>query len=236
MDEKEITERIQYFQSIAAKYGHESVPASEIYHTFDKIAQPAQYGFLVVKTGLYGKAIINDIVHLLKLQAQKGASYTVWWGVSLSYVAHAWEASLRWHRTLKPSRFDLFETPFDYSSVSSANWREREKYLAHSLNGKRFLRETLETMWKRIRQPALAWFSSMQSLDDILQKWHEQAVREWIGQHHHPDPMMVYAFTLGRMGRTTEAQASLDTYLVLDLESPQAQDNLKRALAQIGGH
>jgi hypothetical protein len=232
MEEKEITERIQYFQSIATRYGHESVPASEIYHIFDKIAQPAKHSFSAVKSGLYGKAINDDIVHLLKLQALKGASHTVWWGVSLSYVPHAWQAGLRWHRTFRSSRFDLFETPFDHFSVSSANWREGEKYLAHSLNGERFLRETLESMWKRIRQLALAWFSSMQSLDDVLQKSHEQAEREWTGPQHYPDPMMVYAFTLGRMGRTTDAHASLNDYFVLGLESSQTQDNLKRALAQ----
>lgn len=235
MDETEITERIRYFQSIAARYGHEPVPASEIYYAFDKIAQPAKYRFSVVKTGLYGNAISNDIVHLLKLQALKGARYTVWWGVSLSYMPHNWQAGLRWHRTFKSARFDLFETPFDYPSVSLADWREEDKFLAHSLNGKQFARKTLKTMWKLTRPLMLAWFSSAQSLIDILQKSHDQVKREWAGPHHHPEPMLVYAFTLGRMGRTTEAHSSLDEYFALYSESPQAQDNLKRALAQISG-
>ena len=39
-------------------------------------------------------------MHILKLQSLKGASYSIWWGVSLSYLPHAWNKGLRWHREL----------------------------------------------------------------------------------------------------------------------------------------
>ena len=108
MNEKELAERIQFSQSIAARDGYQEVSASTVYRLFEEISQPAQQGFVTIRAGLYGKVINDDLKHVLKLQALKGDSYSVWWGLSLSFMPHAWQRQLRWHRSVKAARLDLF--------------------------------------------------------------------------------------------------------------------------------
>mgnify|MGYP003383440964 CR=1 FL=1 len=145
MDERDFAEQLQYFQGIADKYGYQTVPASTVHLTFEEMIQPAKLGFATIKTGLYGKVVNDDLVHLVKLQRLKGASYGVWWGVSLSYVPHEWQLNLRWHRSFKASRFDLFETPYDCHPALAADWREDETPVAYTGFGELYFRETLQT-------------------------------------------------------------------------------------------
>jgi hypothetical protein len=233
MDLRQISERLQYFQGIAAKHGYRAVPASKVYELFEATAQPTTLGFSTIKTVLYGRVVNDDIVHLMKLQALKGASYSICWGVSLSYLPHRWSTYLRWHRSFKASRFDLFETPHDYFPAVMADWREGEKYIAHTQYGESYLKENLQTVWEQLSDEILGWFSAAQSLAGVLEKAHEQVGRKRTGPHHHPHPLMVYAFTLGRMERTEEAKASLGEFFQLDRVPPEEQANLEKALQRI---
>jgi hypothetical protein len=216
-------------QEYRFKNMHQRVLASTVYQAFEELIQPDQLGFVTIKTGLYGRVVNDDIVHLMTLQALKGAGYSVWWGLSLSYIPHAWQAGLRWHRSLKSSRFDVFETP----ATRREDWRDAEEVIADTLYGKTHFMMTLNRMWKRVRPEAMAWLSSVQSLADVLSKTHEQAERKWTGGLHHPNPLLVYALTLGRMGKQDEAAPALNSYFNLGLETPETQANLKKALEKI---
>jgi hypothetical protein len=233
MDLRQISERLQYFQGIAAKHGYRAVPASKVYEAFEATAQPARLGFSAIKTALYGRVVNDDIVHLVKLQALKGASYSICWGVSLSYLPHRWSTSLRWHRSFKTSRFDLFETPHDYFPAATADWREGEKYVAHTQYGESYLRENLQVLWEQLGGEILDWFSATQSLAGVLEQARQQVERKRTGPQHHPHPLMVYAFTLGRMGRAQEAKTSLGEFFQLDRVPPPEQANLAKALHRI---
>jgi hypothetical protein len=233
MDLRQISERLQYFQGIAARHGYRAVPASKVYELFEATAQPAALGFSSIKTALYGRAVNDDIVHLLRLLALKGASYSICWGVSLSYLPHRWSTGLRWHRSFQASRFDLFETPHDYFPAVMADWREGEKYIAHTQYGESYLQENLQVMWEQIGDEILGWFSATQSLAGVLEKAREQVERKRTGPQHQPNPLMVYAFTLGRMGRAGEAKASLGAFFQLGRVSPDEQANLEKALQRI---
>jgi hypothetical protein len=225
MDEREIKERIQYFQDIASRHGYQSVPAAMVYQAFEDLVQPASFGFRDIRKGLYGRIVNEDIVHIMKLQAMKGRSYTVRWGVSLTYFPHEWRSGLRWHRSFKSSRFDLFELPGD----SSSDWRENDKDQVHTLNGKPYLLETLQIMWNRLEPRIDNWFSSIRSLHGVLERAIEQSERKWVLSHH-PSPELVYAITLSRMGRQEEALAALNRYFDLRRETQEAQENLEKAL------
>ena len=235
MDEREISERIQYFGNIAAKYGYSTVPASVVYQAFERIARLERKGFTPIKTGLYGRVINEDIVHLIKLQPLKGRDYTVWWGVSLSFIPYKWDTRLRWRRTFKSSRFALFETPFDYFSLGTANWRERERFVANTLHGEEYFKRTLEELWRRLEGEIDSWFGSTESLSGVLEKAREQVERKWIGPSHHPNPLMVYAFTLARLGYIEEAHIAIEKYFQLGFETSKAQENLMKALEKISG-
>jgi hypothetical protein len=233
MDQKEINERLHHWRSISAKYGNEVVPTATVYETFDEIAQPARLGFSPIKRGLYGRAVSDEITHLMKLQALKGASYSVWWGVSLAYVPHEWRERLRWHRSFKSARFELFETPTTYFPELESDWREKNKYIAAKGHGESYLRETMQTMWEQLHEHILAYFSATQSLAGVLQKAQEQIQRTVLWRYHYPNPMLIVALTLGRMGRPEDAEVTLNEYFKIDDEPPDAQANLKRVLVEI---
>jgi hypothetical protein len=228
--QKEIAKRAIYHLRKVGNHGYQPIPASMVYQSFEELAQPEQIGFSKVKTGLYGKSINEYLVQLIKLQALKGKSYTIWWGISLSYLPHQWTERLEWHRSFKASRFDLFETPTDYFPQLIKNWRQAEDYVTDTLHGPIYFQDTLHIMWKQLSPEVLAWFSTMHSLEDVLAKAQEQVNRKWIGLYHHPNPLMVYAFTHARLGHTEEAQAALEKYSQLSLESSSAKANLNKAL------
>jgi hypothetical protein len=233
MNDEKTAERIQYFRDVATEHGYQTVPTATVYRTFRDVVQPTQLGFSEIKTSLYGKPINDDITHLISFQALKGAGYTVRWGVSLAYMPHKWSPKPQWHRSLKSSRFDLFETPFDYLHTHAIHWRESEAYIAYTLYGKSFLRGGVVTMWGRVKQDILAWFASVLSLDGVLKKAEEQMGRKWAGPRHYPEPMRVCAFTLARMGRFDEARAALGRFYELGYESSESQVNLGAALKEV---
>lgn len=229
MDEKEIPERLAYFQRIASVYGYHTVPTATIYQSFKDLVQPTKLGFEIIRRGLFGRVVNKDLLHLLKLQAIKGASYSVWWGVSLSYMPHEWGSRLRWHRSIKSSRFDLFEIPGN----SPGNWYENESCLVDSCHGQAYFMETLDAMWDRLSLGIQDWFSSVRSLQNVAEKAHEQTKRKWASAHHHPDPLLVYAFSLARMRCREEAMTALDEYFKIRSESAEAQESLNKALQKI---
>jgi len=199
---------------MTAKYGYRTVPADTVYRLFQENAQPHELGFSQIKAGLFGKEISQEIIHLLKLTALKGASYTIWWGASLSYIPHDWQTQLRWHRTLKMARFDLFETPGDYPDLRIRNWRDEENYFVERLHGEKFLKKSMLKMWDNLRKPIQNWFSKTQTLMEILARAREQKQRKWIGPHHYPSPQIVIAFTLARLGKMEDAKKELNEYIV----------------------
>ena len=233
MDEKELAARIQYFQGIAAKYGYQAVAASTVYRLFEEIGQPERLGFTTIRAGLYGKVINDDLTHLVKLQALKGASYSLWWGLSLPWIPHSWQTQLHWRRSFKAARLDLFETPYDYFPATMTDWREGESYIAHTLNGEVYLKETLRVMWAKLHQAVTRWFAGVESLKAVLGLADEQTQRRWAGALHYPNPVMIYAFTLGRLGHTEAARTALNRYFELRLETCEAQANLTNALSKI---
>jgi hypothetical protein len=52
MDNQELAERIQYFYDIAARHGHQIVPAPTALNLFEEIAQPARLGFTSIRREL----------------------------------------------------------------------------------------------------------------------------------------------------------------------------------------
>lgn len=227
MNEQELRERLTYFQTVTARYGSGVVPAATVYQAFEELIQPSSIEFVPIRMGFYGRALNNDLVHLIKLQALKGGSYSVCWGVSLSYIPHQTRSGLRWHRGFMSSRFDLFESLWKFQR----HWLEVERDMAHTLNGPVYFLETLQTMWSRLSGQVSAWFASMQSLEDVLSKANDYMLVKGRGYElHDPPAAIVYAFTLARLGRREEASTALETHLCVHQTSPDAQALLRKAL------
>jgi hypothetical protein len=227
---KQTEERIKYFNAIYKKYGFNQVPAKVTYNAFEEIVNPERLGFIPIKIGFYACPINDDIVHLLKLLALKGTQYTFQWGASLSYVPHEWKKGLHWSKSLKSSKFDLFQFGHE-SSFWGADWKENINHVVQTMNGEKFLKETTKTAWDELHDTITDWFSSTQNLIDILRKADEQVKKNL--DYHYPNPLLVYAFTQKRLGKVEEANEALTKFLASRKEGVEVQNNLKIAIEKI---
>lgn len=214
--DRHLEDRTARLRAVAERYGYDEVPASQVYVTFEAISDRGAAGFSTIKPGLYGKVVDADIIHVMKMQAVKGASYTVRWGVSLSYVPRVQGERVRWHRTLKSAALDLFEEPLEYLNLQDDADAEPDTCFAMNGHGPQYLRETMTRMWSTVDAPVRAWFDGTKDLAGVLLRADEQRARTWRGPRHHPDPRLVRAFTLRRLGRDADARAALDEYVATD--------------------
>lgn len=233
MNDKDLKERIRYFQEIADKYGHEEVSASRVYEIAGEVLRPIDMGLTVLRPGHYVANAGPEIVHVLKLYATKGASYHVRWGVSLGYMPHKWNPVLRWHKTLKSARFDVWENAFEYLDLDEKHWREREGFLVSRLNGEIFLREQMNEMWTRLVTVIREWFASTNTLSGVLWAIDRQIERMGGSSHHFPPPSLVRIFTLCRIGDIQKARLDLRAYFQDSGADSVDRNNLTAALESV---
>lgn len=215
-------EDVDRFYAVVEKYGYGAVPAGDVYAAFEEISSPALGGFSAIKPGILARQVNGDIVHILGLQARKGWAYTVGWGVSLPYLPQVRKGRLKWHRTLKSVRFDLWEDPCEYFTAPG-------NYIAQNGHGARYLRETMAEMWSAVKDPIQSWFDATGDLTGVLGRAEEQQNRKWNGPHHVPDPQLVRAFTLHRLGRTAEARVAFSQYVAGEQASAVDAESLRAA-------
>jgi len=230
MNQQEIDERIRYGKQRAAQYGFRQISAAVVYGLFDMIVAPTTPGFAILKPGLYGKHVTSEIFHLIKFQAYKGATYMIRWGVSLTYMPHAWLPKPKWHRTMASAQFDLFEEPVDYLVSDDAPWREREQFYAATTYGEACLRDDLTRAWQRVRPALVDWFATAQSPQEIAHKAEAQLQRRWSGHHHYPPPALVAAFSYARAGESDRALDWLQRAMPFLNDDPNSYARLRELL------
>jgi hypothetical protein len=65
---------------------------------------------------------IRDVIQVYAL---KGGMYTTRWGVSLDFVPHVVDGTVRWHRTARSARIDLGYDPLDFVDPRVGAWNAR---------------------------------------------------------------------------------------------------------------
>jgi hypothetical protein len=227
-------EKIRQFYDKAEKYGGwQQVPAARIYAIFEEFVDPARMGFSVAKAGLLACPVDSDITHLIKLQALKGASYGLCFGLSLSYLPYPYSPKLKWHRTAKSVNLDLCEQPQTDWSDADGGVGAGQSYMASALLGEKCFREEFDRTWKAVRPRILAWFEATGTLTGVLSKCADHLARKHTGVRRLPGARLVNAFTLARTGKAKEARAELEKFLGEYEEGEQARTNLAQALEQI---
>jgi hypothetical protein len=185
----------------------EFVPARSLYEAFRQVVTPT--GFQTVKNGVLARQATTDIFHLITLAAYKGNQYGFQWGVSLTYMPHRWENELRWHRTLKSARLDLWDRLMDLPQDLNLTRLPPDKSIPSRSHGIELFEQNLEREWQDLKTTIAGWLGLARDLPGVLSMSSQQKQRSWQGPHHWPPPSLVHAFTLSRMGSLREAVTEL---------------------------
>jgi hypothetical protein len=173
----------------------EIVNPSRIHSITHEIVASDLPDFVSLGRGLYVRPLDGEISHVLKLLPWKGARYSFNWGVSLAYVPTRLVLPLRFHRTVKSARLDLWEDHFTEIQEFPPN------AYVDSLRGEVVARTELERAWTWTRPLAEAWWQAAATLEGVAQLAERQANA---GSLHAPAPRLVYLLTLARLNRLSE--------------------------------
>lgn len=212
-----------------AHFGVDIISASRANSIATTIVDLTSLGFAALKPNFWAKQVSSDIVQLLSLHGTKGAGYAFTWGLSLAFIPHAWDSELKYHRTMKSSRFDLFEDALEFL-VREATQEKAHLYCIDGLYGSECFESDLRSAWSELKPYAVEWFTKTQSLEAVVEQARSQAAHHWIGPLHRPDPRMVAAFALARLGRRGDARAELATLARSDSQTygtPRLQEALE---------
>ncbi len=191
----------------------ELVPADRIYEMFQQALGETQLAadFEQVNRNHYAKQLGDDIIGVLRLEAWKGATYSLSWGVSLSYIPNTLKTKPVFHRTIKSSRFDLWEDSRSVAEREGLSWKgPLVTRLGDEHQARRDLSRT--SAWASPR--ADAWWRSASTLDGVLAIAEDQVVRKphVIDSLHWPRPHLIVILTLARLGRIQEATDAVGQY------------------------
>lgn len=207
----------------------ETVPASTIYRIFESVVKPT--GFHMAKKGVLARQVSADLIHLINLTRFKGALYGFRWGVSLAFVPHRWENSLRWHRSIRSAALDLWDQLADLPPYLNVVRAHKNSSIPSGLHGPELFEQNLRREWRDIESTIGQWLDSVSDLSGVLSMSAKQMERVWTGPSHFPPPSLVHAFTLARMGHFAEAEAELKA--TADVEVPEPNNLLFQALQKI---
>jgi hypothetical protein len=215
------------------KYGYARIPVNRVYQLLELTVQPGQQNYEIIRNGLFGRKVHENIYHLIKFQAMKGYSFTIWWGASLTYLPQYWNKSLKWHRTLRSARLDLFEMPWDFLIDASSSWQEQELYSPSAMQGEEAFQKNAAIMWKMMRPHILSWMDKAGTIPGVLELASGQVKRNWSGARHFPNPLFVLAFTYAKLGKVEQGRETLNRYLLSSNESEISKANLIQGFEQI---
>ncbi len=227
-----LQEQAAYLRQVTEEYGFETVPADQVYLTFDNVASLNPMEFIEIRRGFYGRQVSPEVIHLVKLQAMKGACYTARWGVSLSFMpSHWWTQSVKYHRTLNSAQFDLFEDPVPLMMSSEAPMEEEAQVYVSTMHGLTYFQNQITAMWRKCSPIISDWFEDATTIHGLLSIANRQISTKGMHTIHSPRPQMVAAFLLARIGETSKAQQLLHETIAETRETPESASRLFEALA-----
>lgn len=190
-------------------------------------------GFSLERDRRFARVATPDITHLIELQPWKGQQFAFRWGVSLSFLPHRWTRRPEYHRTLRSARMDLFHMLADDLADHDPHPGRREGQI-DGLHGEAVLRRDLEDAWDALRERMLHWLGAAADVEAIAAMAAQQAERIAQGSvGHSPSPLLVQAFCLARLGRRSEAAATLALAIDYDGSFLEPLDRLRAAFATV---
>jgi hypothetical protein len=173
--------------------------------------------FQAVKSGCYVRSDSADVIQMVQLKAWKGELYTIAWGVSLSFVPDRLALPLRFHRTLKSARLDLWD---DSLARAERHGTARDDAVVSALDGEEAVHRGLQAVWQSVEPHARSLWMSARSLEGML-SLADVIAADADSDIRHPPTHVVAALVCARMGRQAEAMHRLSP-LGLDADEQEA--------------
>ena len=104
--------------------------------------------------------------------------------------------------------------------------------MVDTLHGEVCVRHDLTRAWCNLKPVIQDWFALCSSLEGVLRKSAEHVNHTWPSFRHFPDPKLVYAFTLARLGKLSDGASALEELVKSDGET-YASNELRNALQRI---
>jgi hypothetical protein len=199
------------------------VTPTEVAAQADEVVGTSLAGFQTVKSGRYARLESQDVIQVVQLKAWKGESYTIAWGVSLAFVPDRLALPLRFHRTLKSARLDLWE---DSLILAERLGRSTDDGVISALEGVEAVRHQFQAAWRLVESHAQSWWLRSRNLDGVLALADALAADSDLDMIRFPPPDAVAALVCARIGRPGEALQRLSA---LDLEATE-REALTRAI------
>jgi hypothetical protein len=183
-----------------------------------------------IAEGTWTRPTGEGIRAVIRVSPLRG-SYQLNCGLSLAWVPHLTTAGVRFHRTAKSARLDLYEEGQHHDA--SVRYTEREGSFI-------FLPRNVERAWSNAAAHAEPRFERAATPEAVLGLAQEQLEDRWAMSVHVPSPLYVVAFTQARLGRAAQAREALagelrKTYLHLPsaYARQDAAEKVQRALERV---
>lgn len=164
------------------------------------------------------------IRHVFGFAKLKGAIVRPMWGVSLDFVPHVSGKEIKWHRSNKAAKLDLYVEPYD-----------RRLYMSY-IHGEKPLRRGHASVVTAAIPQAMEFWARCQTIDDLwdavtwLKTYCSDKDTNFNSYTQHP---LTMAFLLARAGRHGEARNVLEKSYVGSLTPPEAREKLRKLVSEI---
>jgi hypothetical protein len=152
-----------------------------------------------IADGTWTRPAGDGIRAVIRISPLRG-SYQLNWGLSLAWVPHLTTAGVRFHRTAKSARLDLYEEGQHHDA--SVRYAVREGSFI-------FLPREVERAWSNASARAQPRFERATTPEAVLALAQEQLEDRWAMSVHVPSPLYVVAFTHARLGHAAQAREAL---------------------------
>jgi hypothetical protein len=182
--------------------------------------------FVEVRRGRWARRRLPWAIDLVELQARKGASHGVTWGLSLDFVPNVSSSGkVSWHRSPKAAVLDLEYNPMDYER-DTRPWGLSRFATAEELVG------DATGLAVRARAASRAFFLPLTRVEAVLAAFEEKERRPSLrlAARNYPRHFLASAFAAARSGNRPEAARRLAEHLERQHLSSTAAEVLRELL------
>jgi hypothetical protein len=188
-------------QKLARYDGFDVVPAAAALEEIARVIDPSSLGLQPIGDRRFA-APHSDFIRMVEVAAMKGAQYVIRWGVSLPYVPQGLKRPLRYGRTLKSARLNLWWGSHRDQVIPGP---ERSGFI-DTFHGVRCVHDDALAVWESSRAAATMFWARTRELPGVLRVATELMSAPGGQNWGTPLAGAVAALTAARLGRAQQAR------------------------------